>query len=670
MNPLVMSYIDAGDIVQLTDIAQHIGKIIPLTAQGKNYSGHCPFHEEKTPVFSVSAEKGTYSCFGCGASGNVINFYRDYYRIPLIEAMARIVEENPFPLPQRYVFKKETRNNILIAIKNDAQEYYQNNITPSIRSYLHHNGYDDDAILRFELGFAPDNKTGLLDHLSRKYSLSDILHAGMISLRKDADPDSMNPRDYNDRFIDQIMFPIKPQSGTFVLGFSARRNPAKDPAPGEFSDTPPLSHSPEFIYSPECKGDIATYSRRRTLYGLDRIYSMLRQKKEIVVSEGYMDVDIGQMQGISVVGTCGTALTSEQATLLSTIADTIVLTGDAHDDHITATKNAFTILVPSGKEIRRVALSSSESDAVSPTNAYADRSFDKSSFVDFFVTQRRTRKDFDALPRFDIVDFYAQHTPAKAVDADTHIRSLIDCVSHIEQPFTRAGYFKKIATKYPELSLDSVIATHVKTLYSNPGRMTISHASKRFLNSAAANFVAHLLIASQYNLAYAAAAIREVPLEKIPADGSLFDRSLREFYVHILDAINAKNPDTIDFILDNQYALFEQQSATALKEFEAWLKKNPAVNRTTIQTIRKTLKNIGLYEKNSRVTATTPLSEFFDSQGVAPFSLSFLMQKPLKKDLFYYTKILVNELRKREFDDAVANAIATQFDAYKHEHHD
>ena len=302
--------------IDIVDLVSEAG--VKLRHAGKNYTGFCPFHDnKKTPAFVVWPESGTWRCFGqCNEGGDIFKFVMKRENLDFKEALNKLAARAGVEVPTltRQTPEQKEAYNTLRQLLEDAIVYYRSHLfaNKEVLSYLHEKrGLTDATIETFGLGYAPPGYDNLLTHFSAKgYSEQDLIDSGLLSER---DPDSQfsnsQSRSY-DRFRNRIMIPIRDEQGR-MTGFGAR---IVDP-----------NDIPKFLNSPET----AIFSKGRLLYGLDRARKAIRQADQAVIVEGYMDViALHQAEYENVVSPMGTALTEDQMRLLKRFTRRIVLALD------------------------------------------------------------------------------------------------------------------------------------------------------------------------------------------------------------------------------------------------------------------------------------------------------------------------------------------------------
>jgi len=300
-----------NDLPNRVDIVGLINKRVALKKAGKDYKACCPFHEEKTPSFTVVPNKQIYHCFGCGESGGIIDFIMKYDHLAFVEAIETVAGESGISVVYDQTAKPvDMRFKRYNKLMEELSSFYQEQLKTSaakkkVVDYAKNRGVSGSIAKRFELGFAPPGWTNLFDaYKDSEESTQDLLTMGMIVTKKD------KKDDYYDRFRDRLMFPIHNTKGS-VIGFGGRVLSSKD--------------NPKYLNSPETP----LFSKSKELYGLYHCRKYSRKIDAIIVVEGYMDVIALHQQGITnVVATLGTATTSSHLQVLSRTAETIVFCFD------------------------------------------------------------------------------------------------------------------------------------------------------------------------------------------------------------------------------------------------------------------------------------------------------------------------------------------------------
>ncbi len=334
-----MSDLDINDSVlaelrSAADIVEVIGEHTRLKKAGRSWKGLCPFHNERTPSFTVDRDKGLYHCFGCGAGGDVIHFVRQIDRLDFPEAVEALAGRFGVTIPRRARGPRDDRREKLLEAVAAAQRFYASEIAkPGSRSskYLEERGVSPELGHRLALGEAPDSWDGLSRALSPAWPEALLIEAGLLQ------PGQDGKRAY-DRFRDRLLFVLRDDRGRPV-GFGGR---ALSPG-GE----------PKYLNSPESP----IFQKKRTLYGLSDARDAIRRRERVVLVEGYFDHLALLSAGVDeTVASMGTALTPEQAEKLRRLAPRVVVCYDGDAAGRAATRSALSILLAQGFSARVVRL--------------------------------------------------------------------------------------------------------------------------------------------------------------------------------------------------------------------------------------------------------------------------------------------------------------------------
>jgi DNA primase len=327
-------------------LADVIGRRTKLVKKGREHSGLCPFHNEKTPSFTVNEDKGFFHCFGCGAHGDVIGFVMRTENLSFPEAVERLANEAGLPLPNLTREAREqgkVRQSLHAVLEAAAQWFAQELQGPRGRAgqeYLRRRGMAEDTVARFRIGFAPDARGALKAALVKQgYAESLLFDAGLLRRREESG-------ETYDLFRNRIIFPITDRRGR-VIAFGGR---VLDPAP---------EGAPKYLNSPET----SLFHKGRTLYGLAQAAEGARKEGLLVVTEGYMDAIAALVAGVPAVAPLGTALTEEQMAELWRFVPEPVLCFDGDAAGLRAASRAADRSLPligPGKTLRFVSLPAGE----------------------------------------------------------------------------------------------------------------------------------------------------------------------------------------------------------------------------------------------------------------------------------------------------------------------
>jgi len=326
------------EIRNRVNIVDLVSEYVTLKKAGRNHIGLCPFHREKTPSFTVNAEKQIYHCFGCGEGGNAFSFLMKVNNMTFPEAVRHLAGKLGVTLPSRELSAEERSHRdlreSLIRANRIAAAFYEKTLRSAAgsrcREYLETRGIRPAVVETFRLGYAPDGWRALRDHLQReKVSQRHAELAGLLVARPDGDG--------YDRFRGRLMFPIEDINGS-VIAFGGRII-----GDGE----------PKYLNSPES----ALYVKGRNLYGLSRAKNALRKDETLIIVEGYFDLLALWNAGLSnVAATLGTALTREQVDLIRRYTGSVALTFDTDAGGKAALERSMSLFLERGMKAKAVVL--------------------------------------------------------------------------------------------------------------------------------------------------------------------------------------------------------------------------------------------------------------------------------------------------------------------------
>ncbi|MCU4677600.1 DNA primase [Catenovulum sp. 2E275] len=296
------------DLIARTDIVDVIDSRVRLKKTGKNYSACCPFHNEKSPSFTVAPDKQFYYCFGCGAKGNVISFLMEYDNLEFVDAIEELANINGVTVEREQVANPQQERAQAVQIKQDfevmsqAAEFYQQQLQQApekVKDYIKLRGLSADIVEQFQIGYSPDEWDALLKNYGQsRQSASQLADLGML-IEKDG------KAGFYDRFRDRLMFPILDRRGK-CIGFGGR----------VIGDG-----TPKYLNSPETR----IFHKGRELYGLYQARNANRGLDRLLVVEGYMDVVALFQAGVTyAVASLGTATTSDHIKLMMRSTSEIV----------------------------------------------------------------------------------------------------------------------------------------------------------------------------------------------------------------------------------------------------------------------------------------------------------------------------------------------------------
>ena len=365
---------DAADIVEV--VSEHV----QLAKKGRNFFGLCPFHEEKSPSFSVNPDRQIYHCFGCGVGGNVFKFIQEVDRVTFVEAVKFLAERTGIGLPERSGPSREESDaaDRLYRANDLAQKYFHHMLLnddsgATAREYLQKRRLSAETIERFGLGYAPPGWDGLLKVAERRGLPPQIMEQAGLALPR------QSGGGHYDRFRDRVTFPIANLSNR-TIAFGAR---ALQP-----------EQEPKYLNSPETP----IYHKGRVLYGLSDTRDAVRRQDSVLVVEGYMDLISLAQAGIQhVAATSGTALTEDHCNMLKRYAHQVVLLFDGDAAGSTAAMRGLEQLLSTGLDARVVSLPPEHDPDTfvqqHGPDALLQRAERAQSVLDFYLEQLAQRHD-------------------------------------------------------------------------------------------------------------------------------------------------------------------------------------------------------------------------------------------------------------------------------------
>ena len=318
------------DLIARADIVEVVGRRTQLKKAGREFKACCPFHDEKTPSFTVSPGKGFYHCFGCGAHGTAVGFLMEFEHMSFVEAIEALANSMGVEVPRSEGDQPARRYDELFSLMDTVARHWQSCLkdAPPAVEYLKNRGIDGSTAKRFGIGYAPDGWSNVLDKFGKSDEAAERLLATGLIIRKD------NGKHY-DRFRDRLMFPIRDARGR-TIGFGGRVM-----GDGE----------PKYLNSPET----VLFHKGRELYGMYEARQALRNIERLVVVEGYMDTVALARNGIDfAVATLGTATTGEHLNRLFRITENAYFAFDGDRAGKKAAWRALENALPQIREGRQI----------------------------------------------------------------------------------------------------------------------------------------------------------------------------------------------------------------------------------------------------------------------------------------------------------------------------
>ena len=429
----------AERVKQQADIVRVIGDYVRLKKSGANFTGLCPFHQEKTPSFAVHPVKQIYHCFGCGAGGDVFKFVMEMDKSTFPEAIRTVAEKCGIAVPKpRERSPEERRENqqrsALVEMHRETAAFFARSLHDTAEgkvaaAYLEDRGLDTEAMKRFGLGFAPSSGDALLRFLKQKYPEKLLDVSGLISR-------DQSGRAY-DRFRRRIMFPISNEAGK-VIAFGGR-------AMGD--DTPKYMNSPE----------TPIYTKSTVLYHLDRAKEALRQSDFAVLVEGYMDaIAVARAGMANVVASCGTSLAEPQIKLLGRFTRRVIVNYDPDTAGQVATERSIALLLESEFDVRVLTLpGKADPDKFlkeQGVDAYRNLLAQSPPYLDYLIGRARQMDRTTAAGKIAALNFlmpYVQRLPNRLLRSEWATR--IASELRVDEPVLREALRRAAAERRSEV---------------------------------------------------------------------------------------------------------------------------------------------------------------------------------------------------------------------------
>lgn len=412
-----MGYITDKTVQQIFDTAKVedvVGDFVHLKKRGINYIGNCPFHNEKTPSFTVSPAKGIYKCFGCGVGGNAVNFIMEHEQLSYAEALRFLAKKYNIPVEEEAVseeyIEKQQQADSLYIVNEFAQKHFQQQLFDSDYgrsvglSYFKERGLREETVKRFGLGFANGQNSDLTQYAIQKGYQLDILQKAGLSTSYG-----------KDFFRNRVQFPIHNLSGK-VVGFGGRILTAD-------------KKQPKYLNTPET--DI--YQKNRILYGIHQARKAIVSDNNCYMVEGYMDVLTLSQAGIeNVVASSGTSLTIGQIQLVKRYTPNMTILYDGDAAGIKAALRGLELVLEQDMNVKVVLLPDGEDpdSYLQKMGLTAFKQFLEEQAVDFILFKTRLLlKD-------------TKNDPIRRAEL---VKDIVNTISHIPDPLKRSVYVKECA---------------------------------------------------------------------------------------------------------------------------------------------------------------------------------------------------------------------------------
>jgi DNA primase len=370
----VISQSTIQQILGRLDIIDVIGGFVKLKKRGTNYIGLCPFHNEKTPSFTVSPSKEIYKCFGCGRSGNTISFVMEHEKYSYVDTLKWLANKYGIEIEETFQTDEQKQSQLaadgLYIINNFAQQFFSKQLFETEEgqdiglSYFKERGFREDIIKKFQLGYSPEQRDAFTkEALAKQYNPELLIKAGLVANRNDQ---------LTDNYRGRIIFPVHNHSGK-VLGFGARVIKSNDKAP-------------KYINSPENE----IYVKSKILYGSYFARQAIDKADECLMVEGYTDVISLNQAGIeNVVASGGTSLTIDQLRLVKKYSNNITIIYDGDPAGVKAALRGLDLALEEGLNVKLILIPDNEDpdSYVNKVGASAFRDFIEKNKKDFILFQ-------------------------------------------------------------------------------------------------------------------------------------------------------------------------------------------------------------------------------------------------------------------------------------------
>ncbi|MEP6699868.1 MAG: DNA primase [Bacteroidota bacterium] len=443
------------------DIIDVISEFVKLKKRGSNYIGLCPFHNEKTPSFTVSPSKELYKCFGCGKSGNTISFVMEHEKYSYVEALKWLANKYGIEIEETFQ-SDEQRQQMLAAdslyiINAFAQQFFSTQLFETEEgqdvglSYLKERGFREDIIRKFQLGYSPEQRDAFTkEAIARQYNTELLIKAGLIANRNEQLVDNYRGR---------IIFPIHNHSGK-VLGFGARILKSNDKAP-------------KYINSPENE----IYIKSKILYGSYLARQAIDKADECLLVEGYTDVISLHQAGIeNVVASGGTSLTPDQLRLVKKYTNNLTIIYDGDAAGVKAALRGLDLALEEGLNVKLVLIPGNEDP-----DSYVNK-VGTSSFRDFV---QKNKKDF-ILFQLEVALKDAGNDSVKKSEVVNRMAETISKINKAEDFTKQQDYIKQCSEtlKIDESGLHALVNKFIRDRISTLERKLPFEEAKQFEENA------------------------------------------------------------------------------------------------------------------------------------------------------------------------------------------
>ena len=567
---------DIDNLINQLKIEEVVGEVVELKKSGANYKGLCPFHQDTTPSFSVSPSKNICKCFSCGAGGNPVKFYSEYYKISFEEAAEQLAKKYNIPLRSYKINDKQKKeNDKYYRIMNIAHQFFQDKIFENegrnAMEYLSGRGVNPKFIRENELGYAPNSWNDLYDYLIAKgFEKEDIISLG---LAKEGE------KGIYDAFRNRIMFPIYSPQGS-IIAFGGRTLETS-------------KEIPKYINSP----DTPIFKKGKNLYGIKDKGNILRKKNYSLLMEGYMDVLSAHLYGFDVaLASLGTAFTLEQGQLLKRYTNNVILSLDMDKAGQTATEKTAFILKNLGFNIRVLKFQNAKDP---------DEFLKKYGKEEFLKAVKNSLEIFDFL-----YDFYSkEYDLSNIMSKQKFIERFKDFFQNVESNLEKTLYLDKLskAVNIEKSILQDMLITNNKYREMKPSFYTEEKEqnSKSVVKNALEDITMELILADINYYEYFKDKDIETPLcrkmfeffknSREKGEENISGKELKEYLNSgIFSAAEAEKIFTLNMYSITDYGDAKKRETDLKEIFVSWFRKE-------LKSAQEVRENIMVYLKLKRI---------------------------------------------------------------------
>ena len=567
---------DIDNLINQLKIEEVVGEVVELKKSGANYKGLCPFHQDTTPSFSVSPSKNICKCFSCGAGGNPVKFYSEYYKISFEEAAEQLAKKYNIPLRSYKINdKQEKENDKYYRIMNIAHRFFQDKIFENegrnAMEYLSGRGVNPKFIRENELGYAPNSWNDLYDHLiASGFEKDDIISLG---LAKEGE------KGIYDAFRNRIMFPIYSPQGS-IIAFGGRTLETS-------------KEIPKYINSP----DTPIFKKGKNLYGIKDKGNILRKKNYSLLMEGYMDVLSAHLYGFDVaLASLGTAFTLEQGQLLKRYTNNVILSLDMDKAGQTATEKTAFILKNLGFNIRVLNFQNAKDP---------DEFLKKYGKEEFLKAVKNSLEIFDFLYEF----YSKEYDLSNIMSKQKFIERFKDFFQNVESNLEKTLYLDKLskAINIEKSILQDMLITNNKYREMKPSFYTEEkeQSSKSVVKNALEDITMELILADINYYEYFKDKDIETPLcrkmfeffknSREKGEENISGKELKEYLNSgIFSAAEAEKIFTLNMYSITDYGDVKKRETDLKEIFVSWFRKE-------LKSAQEVRENIMVYLKLKRI---------------------------------------------------------------------